>query len=113
MIAVMTDMTSETDVADGPPRRKSPLRMALRGAFAACGLLMIAILLSDPSVRRQLEAASAMVGSLLSSSEEVAMSDAAPEAVAMPLPEAEPGAVPKVTAMPTSRVPVRRGSISN
>jgi len=100
--------------------RPRKLRWVLRGMLGMCGVMMVLVLLSEPRVVAQVQASADRLTELFSGGGDVAllsgeMNDAAPaRAVDVPAYTAtEPRAKPLVSSMPTSRIPVRRGALSN
>lgn len=111
----MEQIDTGIDETEGSTRPKSPLRWFVRGTFAICGTLMAMVILSEPAVRAQVGAGSAWLASLVAPRDDVAMmeTETVPPVPTIPqTQEDEPRAIPQVSAMPTSRIPVRRGSVS-
>ncbi|MFT7593322.1 MAG: hypothetical protein ACI8R4_000635 [Paracoccaceae bacterium] len=116
------DLTLD-DIA--PPRRNRALRLILMVLMTLCGLMMTAILLSDPRVSAtlgvtpdhaptQAELSQApRLGSLNDLTEATGLpplgASSAQAAAAQPATEpTEPVVRPTVSVMPTNRIPVRR-----
>ena len=95
-----SDLTLD-DVA--PPRRNRVLRLILMVLMTLCGLMMTAILLSNPRVTSTLQSS---IGQAQPETDEAETASffGAPSAQ----PSGEPAEKPAVSAMPTSRIPVRR-----
>lgn len=102
-----------------PPRRTRILRLVIMVMMTLSGLMMAAILLSEPKVTAGLQSAIGQVSSRFGAADAPALGsledldraaepgplDAAPvQAAESDQPEAKPA----VTRMPTSRIPVRR-----
>ena len=98
-----------------PPRRNRVLRLVILVIMTLCGLMMAAILLSEPKVAAGLQSAIGQVSERFTTTEaplddpdrgaELGLLDEAPAQAVKP---DQPVVKPPVNQMPVNRIPVRR-----
>ena len=105
----------EFEAETASPRGR-PVLWVLRGMMVVCGTLMVLVILSQPRVTEGLQAGIAWLGGVTGGEGMVARADG--ESVP-PIPELPQSAVtgsvptgeaPEVRQMPSSQIPVHRGS---